>query len=80
MYLDKFDPGIPIVCESTSLSSSIDPGVRLNIISDLSGHAEKDAANQINLRYDLEMTALPFNNISINNGIWYIKSINNTKT
>ncbi len=85
LYLDKFDPGIPIVCESTSLSSIIDPGVRLNIISNMSGHAEKEVAskettNQINLRYDLEMTSLPFNNISINNGNWFIKSINNPET
>ena len=82
LFLNTFNPGLPIVCESTSLASIIDPGARLNIISNTSDPIEKDKAMkespiQINLSVEEAFTILPYKDIYLDNGKWILPSIIN---
>lgn len=82
LFLDKYDPGLAIICESTALAKIFEPGVRLHLtaIEGFNTGEEKQidpSVNQYNLMYDSEKSSWPISNISMNMGKWMIQKVEN---
>ena len=78
LFLEKHDPGLPIICESSSLAQLFEPGVRLYLttIEGINAGEQKEIdtlINQYNLMYDRENSSSPISNFSINSECWTIK-------
>ena len=78
LFLDKYDPGLPIICESNSLARIYEPGARVHLTSitglDTGEKTQIESSiNQHNQIYDGKKYSWPILNISINNGYWNIK-------
>lgn len=79
LFLEKYNPGLPIVCESTALASVIEPGIRLHVTATQSERNETSienvkSLNLIQISFDGNSFTWPLSNLSLEKGNWKICS------
>ena len=77
MFLEKYNPGLPIVCESTALASVIEPGIRLHVTTtkserDETGIKNDKSLNIVRVSFNGNSFTLSLSNLRLENGNWKI--------
>ena len=77
LFMEKYNPDLPIVCESTALASVIEPGIRLHVTSTNSDRDETNigldnSRNLVLISFNGSNITWPLSNLNLKDGNWSI--------